>query len=253
MKLESGEFLGDTLKSLQTPGVHMQLRQYSAGSELPAHSHDSAYLCLVRTGGYDERYGSRNRACRPGMLTFNPAGEPHHQHIGTEQVVLFNLELDAHWTARAMFAEPWSVSGGPLVRVAENLYREFQSPDDLTPMAVEGLLLEMAVSKKRGEASARPRWMRLAVKRLDESFRRPLSVRHLAEEMRVHPAHFSRVFRHHQRCSPVEYVRRLRLDAACKMLVATLESGAVGHSASSRSVATPEFSASVREPYISTS
>src|SRR6185312_1820874 len=185
MKLESGEFLGDTLKSLQTPGVHMQLRQYSAGSELPAHSHDSAYLCLVRTGGYDERYGSRNRACRPGMLTFNPAGEPHHQHIGTEQVVLFNLELDAHWTARAMFAEPWSVSGGPLVRVAENLYREFQSPDDLTPMAVEGLLLEMAVSKKRGEASARPRWMRLAVKRLDESFRRPLSVRHLAEEMRV--------------------------------------------------------------------
>jgi len=160
-------------------------------------------------------------------LTFNPAGESHRQHIGTQQVLLFNLELDAPWTARAMFSEPWSVSGGPLVRLAESLYREFRSPDDLTPMAVEGLLLEMAVSKRRGEVSTSPRWMHLAVERLHDSFRKPLTVRQLAEELGVHPAHFSRVFRRHQRCSPVEYVRRLRLDAACKMLVATLESGAV--------------------------
>lgn len=227
MKLASGEFLGDTLKSRQAPGVHMQLAQYSAGGKLPAHSHASAYLCLVRAGGYVEKHGSRCRECRPGMLTFNPAGETHCEHLGTQQVVLFNMELDARWTARAMFSEPWAVSGGPLVRLAEGVYREFQCPDDLTPLAVEALLLEMAVAKKRSDMSSRPKWMRLAIEILHESFRGNLMVRQLAEEVGVHPAHFSRAFRHHQGCTPVEYVRRLRLDAACQMLVTTDESCAV--------------------------
>lgn len=227
MKLASGEFLGATLESRQIPGVHMQLAQYSAGGRLPTHSHHSAYLCLVRAGGYAERYGRSERECQPGMLTFNPSGECHRQHIGDRQVLLFNMELDARWTERAMFSEPWSVSGGPLVRLAESLYREFRSPDDLTPLAVEALLLEMAVSKKRSDAGACPGWMRRAIELLHASFRGPVQVRQLAAEVGVHPAHFSRAFRQHQGCTPAEYMRRLRLDAACKMLVATLESGAV--------------------------
>ena len=227
MRLASGDFLGDTLRSKQTPGIHMQLTQYSAGGTLPTHSHHSAYLCLVRAGGYVEKYGCRSRECQPGMLTFNPSGESHSQHVGTQRVVLFNIELDARWTARAMFSDPWSVSGGPLVHLAEGVYREFQSPDDLTPLAVEALLLEMAVSKRRSDMSACPKWMRLAIELLHESFRSPLMVRQLAEEVGVHPAHFSRAFRQHYGCTPVEYMRRLRLDAACQMLVTTVESGAV--------------------------
>lgn len=226
MKLASGKFLGDTLESKRIPGVHMQLTQYSAGEKLPMHSHHSAYLCLVRAGGYEEKYGPRSRECRPGMLTFNPAGESHCQRAGTRQVVLFNLELDARWTERAMFSEPWAVSGGPLVRMAEGLYREFRSPDALTPLAVESLLLEMAVSKQRADVSTCPRWMRLAVELLHGSFHGSVTVRQLAAQVGVHPAHFSRAFRRYQGCTPVEYMRRLRLEAACRMLVTTHSPGA---------------------------
>jgi AraC family transcriptional regulator len=41
----------------------------------------------------------------------------------------------------------------------------------------------------------------------------------VATEAGVHPAHLARVFRRHHRCTIGSYLRRLRLDAACRQLV----------------------------------
>jgi AraC family transcriptional regulator len=226
MKLHRGEFLGEMLGSKQIPGIHMQLRQYSAGHSLPVHSHQSAYLCLVRAGVYEEHYGSRTRVCQPGTLTFNPAGEDHYQRVRAEPVLLMSVEMDSRWTDRAMFKEPWSVTNGPLVTLANKLYDEFQLPDDLTSLAVEALLLEMAVLKERSKNNLRPKWLSRATNIMHESFSSPLRMRQLAEEMRVHPAHFSRAFRRHFNCSPVEYLRRLRVEEARRLLLATSKCGA---------------------------
>ena len=197
MKLERGEFLGDTLGSKQLPGLHMQLRQYSAGRTLPLHSHRSAYLCLTRAGVYDEHYSFRTRVCQPGTLSFHPAGEEHYQQVGAEPVLLMNVEVDSRWTDRAMFKEPWSVTDGPLVSLANDLYEEFQRPDDLTPLAIEALLLEMAVLQGRSERNLRPKWLSRATDIMHESFNSALKMQELAKEIGVHPAHFSRAFRCH--------------------------------------------------------
>jgi AraC family transcriptional regulator len=226
MKLERGEFLGDTLGSKQIPGIHMQLRQYSAGHTLPVHSHQSAYLCLVRAGIYDEHFGSRTRVCQPGTLAFHPAGEDHYQRVGAEPVVLMNVEMDARWTDRTLFKEPWSVTHGPLVSLANKLYDEFQLPDDLTPLAVEALLLEMAVLKERSEKKLPPRWLSRATYIMHESLTSPLRMRQVAKEMGVHPAHFSRAFRRYFGCSPIEYLRRLRVEEARRLLLTTSKPGA---------------------------
>lgn len=227
MKLECGEFLGDTLGSKQMPGIHIQLMQYSAGHTLPLHSHRSAYLCLVRAGVYDEHYSSRARVCEPGTLAFHPAGEHHHQRTGPEPVVLMNVEMDPHWTEKAMFKAPWSVTGGPLVSLANELYAEFQLADDLMPLAVEALLLEMAVLKERSGKNTRPRWLSRATDIMHQSFSSPLRVRQLAKEVGVHPAHLSRAFRLHFGCSPVAYLRRLRVEEARRLLLATSKPGAM--------------------------
>jgi AraC family transcriptional regulator len=137
-----------------------------------------------------------------------------------------NVEMDSRWTDRAMFKEPWSVTNGPLVSLANKLYDEFQLPDDLTSLAVEALLLEMAVLKERSKKSLRPRWLSRATDIMRESFSSPLRMRQLAEEMGVHPAHFSRAFRCHFGCSPIEYLRRLRVEEARRLLLATSKGGA---------------------------
>jgi AraC family transcriptional regulator len=137
-----------------------------------------------------------------------------------------NVEMDSRWTDRTMFKEPWSVTDGPLVSLANRLYDEFQLPDDLTSLAVEALLLEMAVLKERGEKTLRPRWLSRATYIMHESFTCPLRMRQLAKEMGVHPAHFSRAFRRYFGCSPVEYLRRLRVEEARRLLLTTSKPGA---------------------------
>jgi AraC family transcriptional regulator len=160
------------------------------------------------------------------VVAFHPAAEDHRQRMGSKAVVSFNVEMDACWTQRTMFREPWSASEGPLVWLANSLYREFLTADDLTPLAVEALLLEMAVVGKRSAQELNPRWISRARDILNERFRERLTVTELANECRVHPAHFARAFRRCFRCSPGEYLRRLRVEAARHLLETSSDPGA---------------------------
>jgi AraC family transcriptional regulator len=231
MKLGSGQFFGDILKCSEkcseAAGVRMLVTQYSPGCVLPVHSHGYAYFCLIRSGNYEETYSSRKRLCTQGMVAFHPAAEDHRQRMGTETVVSFNVEMDASWTQRTMFREPWSASEGPLVWLANSLYREFQAADDLTPLAVEALLLEMAVASKRSTQELNPRWVSRARDILNQRFQERLTIRELARECQVHPAHFARAFRQCYRCSPGQYLRRLRVEAARHLLATSSDSGAI--------------------------
>jgi AraC family transcriptional regulator len=49
-------------------------------------------------------------------------------------------------------------------------------------------------------------------------FRENLSLDEVARTAGVHPAHLARSFRCHFRCSAGEYVRRLRVEHACREL-----------------------------------
>jgi len=226
MRLGSGQFLGNILRCQQAPGLRMLVTRYSAGCTLPPHSHRCAYFCLIRSGAYEETYDSRNRLCQPGVVAFHPAGENHCQRIGSKTVISFNVEMDASWTQRTMFQEPWSVSEGPLVWLANSLYREFQTSDDLTPLAVEAFLLEMAVASKRTRENRSPQWISRSREILNERFRERLTVGELAKEVGIHPAHFARGFRRHCRCSPGAYLRRLRVEAARHLFETSSDSGA---------------------------
>jgi AraC family transcriptional regulator len=227
MRLGSGQFLGDTIKSGEIPGVRMLVTRYQPTCVLPEHSHSKAYFCLIRSGNYEETYGRRNRTCSRGVVAFHPAAENHRQQMGPKEVVSFNVEMDALWVDRTMFREPWSVSEGPLVWLASSMFREFQTADDLTPLAVESLLLEMAVVRKRATQEMNPPWILRARDILTERFRAQLTVTELASECRVHPAHFARAFRRCYRCSPSEYLRRLRVEAARHLLETSSESIAI--------------------------
>jgi AraC family transcriptional regulator len=224
MKLESGQFFGDTLGRQQAPGVQMSVTRYSAGSVLPAHSHRYAYFCLIRSGAYEESYDSGDRLCRQGLVVFHPAEEKHCQRMGSQAVISFNVELDVRWTERTMFHESWSAAEGPLAWLANSLYREFKTSDNVTPLAVEAILLEMAVASVRNKEDMKPQWISRTREILGERFQERLSVRELAIEAGVHPAHLARTFRQHYRCSPGEYLRHLRVEAARQLLETSADS-----------------------------
>jgi AraC family transcriptional regulator len=94
--------------------------------------------------------------------------------------------------------------------------------DALSPLVVEGLALELAGEAVRAPAGGRrpgdPRWLGRVRELLHARFREPLSLHALAREAGVHAAHLARVFRRSCGRTVGDYVRRLRVEAACRQL-----------------------------------
>jgi AraC family transcriptional regulator len=103
------------------------------------------------------------------------------------------------------------------------LYGEFHRADELSPLVVEGIALEIM-----GEASRRlsskphsvpPRWLAEARDILHEQYSKRLTVNELARCVHVHPVHLAREFRRFYECTIGDYVRRRRIEFACQELV----------------------------------
>jgi AraC family transcriptional regulator len=108
---------------------------YRPGLVLPVHTHQSAYLCWIRSGRYAEAYERRKRECLASTVVFHPAGECHAQWMGWTNVFSFNVELSAEWVNRTgLCREPSELIGGPVVECTNKLYREFRHPDDVSKL-----------------------------------------------------------------------------------------------------------------------
>src|SRR5437762_7434210 len=71
--------------------------QYGAGTRIPEHVHESAYLSLVLRGGYTEQMASGAQSCAAGTAIFHPAGERHSDRFDGNTGRLFMIEPSASW------------------------------------------------------------------------------------------------------------------------------------------------------------
>jgi AraC family transcriptional regulator len=105
---------------------------------------------------------------------------------------------------------------------AAKLARELILVDDVAPLAVEAMALEMMVGAARagrriGE-SAVPVWLGRAQEFVHEHRFDRLTISDIARVAGVHPAHLARAFRQQLGSSVGSYVRRLRLEWAAVQL-----------------------------------
>jgi AraC family transcriptional regulator len=218
-------FYGAIRREDRVAGFTLTERVYEPGLHIPWHAHACPYFCLVLRGAYTESYGSRDGDYGPLTVVFHPEGDVHSDRFHGSGGRLFNVAVPPPWGARVREEAPLldhrvSVEGGPPAWLATRLYREFQSPDGLSPFVVEGLILEILgeiVRRPEGTGGA-PRWLREAAEVLRDRFRENLSLDEVARTAGVHPAHLARSFRRHFGCSAGEYVRRLRVEHACREL-----------------------------------
>ncbi len=227
MKMLSGRWYGDTLNKDNVAGLTLTETLYRSNLKLPQHSHEQAYFCLVLKGAYTESYGRQTRTCKTATLIFHPADESHADHFHSESRC-FNIQMNDLWMERARkhtvsLQEPRAFQGGLLPRLAMRLYGEFRGADELSPLVVEGIALEIM-----GEAGRRlankahpvpPRWLTEARDILHEQFSKRLTVFELAHLVRIHPVHLAREFRRFYRCTIGDYVRQRKIEFACEKLV----------------------------------
>jgi AraC family transcriptional regulator len=197
---------------------------------LPWHVHDNASICFVLAGSYTERIGTTEHECPPSSVVFKPASERHADHFGATGGTCLLMEItparmaaieqSSSWTARPLLART-----PHLAAAGQRIYGEFAAGDALSPLVVEGLMLEIlgeaARAHRPGAVAAQPAWLRRVLERLHDCPADSLTLSSLAQEVGVHPAHLARTFRQHCRCSIGEYLRRLRIEHACQELQRT--------------------------------
>jgi AraC family transcriptional regulator len=186
-----------------------------------------AFFDLVLDGSCSEVVGSRTRDRGRSTLAFHPAGEVHSSRWHGAEPRCFHIEISTAFLERVrQYApipdHPRCFSEGAPSSLATRLYYEFRRGDELSLLAIEGLALELLAESARlaSQISERkpPRWLRSVLDLLHERFAEHLTLDEIAESPGVHPAHLARVFRQIHSCTLGDYVRKLRIEFACRLL-----------------------------------
>jgi AraC family transcriptional regulator len=223
-----GAHTGKIVSSYAVAGLGLTEAAYPASLAMPRHTHEHAYFSLVLQGEYTECVGQKTRVCSASTVMFHPPDASHSVQFHAASVRIFRVEISPAWLERIrqhspILESPTAIQGGAPAGLALRLYREFQQRDAVAPLAVEGLTLEILAEASRHaeETPARKpaRWLQQARDLLEDRFRESLSLEEIAGSVGVHPVHLARTFHSQYGCTLGDYVRRLRIEFACRQLI----------------------------------
>jgi len=203
---------------VHTGGFDVSEIVFPAGRRLGWHEHPRACVAVVVDGMVRKRFARGGGELDFGAVVAMPCLEPHEDVFGRQGARLVVVEADDGIKSVSWFRD-WSAT-----LTAFRIARELAAPDAFTPLALEGLALELTAIAARGPVEARqPPWLEQARELLHERCPAPPSAAELAIEVGVHPSHLARSFRVAYGDSLGGYARRLRLEWAATQLVCSDE------------------------------
>jgi AraC family transcriptional regulator len=213
----------------EVAGFYLKESAYPPNFKIPKHSHARASLYLVLRGTSTEIYGNQRCECKPLSLVFTPPDEVHAEHYHSRGGNCFifepapsRLKRLREYSVRLDTAKTFH--GGSLAWLTMKLYKEYRQMDELSSLTIEGLGLEIMAEVARDSTQAKrrpPRWLLQVTELLHSEFSDNLTLDVLAKSVGVHPVHLATKFRQHYACTVGEYVRRLRIEFACKQICAS--------------------------------
>lgn len=205
-QLRYGQTFGEVAAG-PAPGV--TLSRHAGGQALPAHIHESAYVCLVLSGGFRESGGRGEAERLAGEVIVHPGGERHADAFGPDGALCLNLHLgDEEAQPLARRAEPG------LAVAIQALAAETARGEAGDRLAAEALVAEIVHRLGRPEAQpADADCVDRVLRALDEAPARAWTLAALAEIAGRHPTHLARVFRRRTGVTLGAWRRRRRLTA----------------------------------------
>jgi AraC family transcriptional regulator len=205
-----------SLKAIDVGRFAVSDVSFAPARRLPWHSHPHGCIAVVVGGTVRKRFTGTEQIAADGAVVTMPPEEPHEDVFGREGARIVVVETDEGVDAVRSFRD-WNAT-----HLALRIASELADPDPLTPLAVEGLALELAVASRRGPAPVRPsEWLEAARDLLHDRLLEPPSAEEIATAVGVHPGHLARAFRVHYGESLGGYARKLRLEWAAERLVRT--------------------------------
>src|SRR2546427_3461078 len=230
LSLRHSHFGGRVIKTHEFSGLRLVERAYSAKTKVPKHTHEQAVFCIALDGLCNEAFAGKLREYKPFTVEFLPSNQCHSLAFPGAETRAFSVDISSFWLERAReyslkLEDSVHCQSGLLSGLFMKLYCEFRQMDNASPLAIEGLTLEMLAeaSRRQVKVSDRtpPRWLVRARELLHAQFSEHLTIAQLATSVGVHPVHLAREFRKFYRCTIGEYIRQLRIEHACRALYAS--------------------------------
>jgi len=165
-------------------------------------------------------------------VAFEPIKEPHSSRIQSEGLHNLRIEMNPEWLEhiKDSLNHPCShrldaaasFANGALPCLGVRLYDEWQRMDAVSSLTIEGFVLEMIAETIRCRTvllkRTPSRWLKEAEHLLHAEFADSLTLEYVARAVGVHPIYLARAFRQQHRCTVGDYIRRLRIEYACKQI-----------------------------------
>lgn len=216
------------LAKRQIANLRMQKTAYAVNSRSELHGHENARFVFVLRGAFSEEYERKKRECRSMTMIIRPPLEKHWENYHGKGIICLSIDIQPQWMERlkqydinlehsAAFRD--ANLSGLIIKLSD----EFVMADNASSLAVEALLLEIAIEvsrqKKRLVAENKaPRWLSEARDFIHAEYTLNPTINKISTAANIHPVHLSRTFRRYYGCTIAEYIRRLRVESACTAL-----------------------------------
>jgi AraC family transcriptional regulator len=209
-KLREGSFFGQSLGCRTVAGITLTESLYHSAVFVPPHEHATAYFDLVVDGFCSEFVHRQARSRSRSTLAFHPAGEIHHSRWHGSQARCFHIEIAPELLDRvrrysSSYDSPVYFDLTAPSWIARRIHDEFRHMDEISPLAIEALALELLAEGARLApnvvTTVPPPWLQQIDDLLRSEFIEPLTLDRIAGLVGVHPSHLARVFRRAHGCT----------------------------------------------------
>jgi len=206
---------------------------FPPGLRLAAHYHERACFAVILEGSVRKAFDRVVDTLGAGGVVTMPPRERHRDDFEGAGAHIVVIEPDPVRepppTAPDLFQRVHLFRDGVVAAIAWRIRHELNHPDAVTPLALDGLTLELVAAGARRlaamrEESTAPAWIGQTRELLHARFAEPPAIAEIAALLGVEPERLARAFRHHTGVPIGAYVRRLRLEWTAIQLASTDES-----------------------------
>jgi len=224
--LRAGEHYGSVFQKFHIPSAIVSESVYEKKMPLPEHSHELAFFTLILAGNYSESFSGREFNYSPLTVLWRQADVPHKDSIDSNSSRFFFVEIERSCLEKLLpngsVPDHLSERGGSLTWLAHRLRSEVINGLVSSALIAEGIMLEMIgnLARKNTPLDKKPpAWLLRVVEKLNEEFNVSISTGELAAAAGVHPVHLAATFRRFYHETIGEYVQKLRIARASKLLL----------------------------------
>jgi len=227
--LTKGQYYGVKDLEKSVDGILLSQYNYNTGRPTDWHYHENPYFWYILDGNMLDCNKKMKTLCPAGSLMFTNWQETHYGAKHSENASGFHLEFEKSWlkkndTDLAILEGSQLIQQPKVHFLFAKLYYEFLQNDAYSKITIELLLLQIcdALSDLKGKHHTQnvPKWVE-HLKELIHFDNSELSLKHLSEQLGVHPTHISRAVPKYLSASLGEYIRQQKLKKAIPLLLNT--------------------------------